>query len=71
MGIRLLESSRQQLAAGSPDLAAEPNNWSGRARSFTAAAKFDSMVFANDPEITNRVDAVEAESYELDSAKVG
>src|ERR1700712_4631072 len=49
-GIRILESSRQQLAAGSPDLAAEPTIGQGVRASLRLLQNLNSMVFANDPE---------------------
>jgi hypothetical protein len=70
-GIRILESSRQQLAAGSPDLAAEPTIGQGVRASLRLLQNLNAMVFANDPEITKRVDALKQKVDELDSAKGG
>ena len=68
-GMRILESSRQQLAGGSIDLAAEPTIGQGIRASLRLLQNLNTMVFSNDADITKRLDALRQKVNELDTAR--
>src|SRR5258705_13948949 len=67
-GVRILEGSRQYMARTSMNLAAEPTIGQGIRASLRLLENLNSMVFANDPVITKRVDELKQKVDELDSA---
>lgn len=65
-GMRILETSRQQLANGSPDLAAEPTIAQGTRAVARLLASLNMYVFNNDAAITEKNDAVQKTVDQLD-----
>jgi hypothetical protein len=64
--MRVLETSRQQLANGSPDLVAEPTIAQGVRAVARLLASLNMYVFNNDPAITDKNDALQKTVDQLD-----
>jgi hypothetical protein len=65
-GLRVLDASRQQLANGSMDLAAEPTIAQGVRATAHLLASLNRFVFNNDPGLTQKIDAMQKIVNELD-----
>lgn len=65
-GMRVLDASRQQLANGSMNLAAEPTVAQGVRAVAHLLASLNQFVFTNDPALTQKIDAMEKTVNELD-----
>ena len=67
-GMRVLNSSREQLTAGSPDLASEPTIGQGLRAAERLLRNLNSFIFDNDAGITKNLDALQARINSLDTA---
>jgi hypothetical protein len=67
-GMRVLNSSREQLASGSPDLAAEPTVGQGLRAAERLLRNLNSFVFDNNADLTKSLDMLQKKVVELDTA---
>jgi hypothetical protein len=70
-GMRVLDTSRQQLASGSTNLATEPTIGQGLRATSRLLANINNLVFGSDPAIGKRIDAVQQRVDQLDTAHGG
>lgn len=65
-GLRVLDASRQQLANGSPNLAAEPTIAQGVRATAHLLASLNQFVFNSEPALSEKIDAMQKTVDELD-----
>jgi hypothetical protein len=68
-GMRILDSSRQQLASGSKDLATEPTIGQGMRATVRLLVDVNNVVFNNDEQMTKKLDDLRKQVEELDAVR--
>jgi hypothetical protein len=68
-GMRVLESSRQQLASGSPELAAEPTIGQGLRATTRLLSNLNAFAFENDANVAKHLDTLQQRVNQLDTTR--